>query len=189
MVACRGRGNGATRHEAKRAANQARHKQEEKDPAPVNPINDQTAYGRADKKTKLVRHGHQSLGLSLRSLGHGLVAQGTAGRLNHRAADSLQESKQDQLENILRQAAEKRTDGHGGQAYAEQLVMAVQVPQAAANDAQSDPGHLIHDESPRNPEDVRSQSGRQRRHGDNKYPVRHTGRGNADYRIDESESA
>jgi hypothetical protein len=48
--------------------------------------------------------------------------------------------------------------------------MAVYISQAAANYAQSDPSNLIGDESPRNPEDVRSETLRHGGQRDHEYP-------------------
>ena len=39
-----------------------------------------------------------------------LNAECASGRLNHRAADALHETKQDQLHDVLREPAEQRTD-------------------------------------------------------------------------------
>ena len=73
------------------------------------PIDDQAADRRADKKTELMRHRHQSLCFAFRTLRHRLEREGPAGRLNHRAADTLHEAKQDQLDNVLGKPAKKRT--------------------------------------------------------------------------------
>jgi len=118
-------------------------------------------------------------------LRHRPEGQGAAGRLNHRAADSLHESKQNQLENILREPAQQRADGHDTHAEAEHLVMAVDVSEAAANDAQPNPGHLIHDQRPRNAQHIRFQRCRQGRHGDHKHSGGNSSDGNADDRIDQ----
>jgi hypothetical protein len=61
----------------------------------MNQIDDQATDRRADKKSELMRHSHQSLGLALGSCRHRSKRQGTAGRLNHRAANSLDKAKQD----------------------------------------------------------------------------------------------
>jgi len=62
----------------------------------MHQIDDQAAQGRAEKKTQLMRHRHQSLGLALGTCGHRFKSQRPSGGLNHRAADTLQEAKQNQ---------------------------------------------------------------------------------------------
>src|SRR5688572_27675300 len=56
--------NRASGDEAERHADQTRHEQQEKNAAPMNQIDDQAADRRSDEKPKLMRHSHQSLGLS-----------------------------------------------------------------------------------------------------------------------------
>ena len=76
----------------------------------MNPIDNETANRRAYKKTELVRHRHKALSFTFRTTRHRPERQCAAGRLNHRATDTLHEAKQDQLQNILRKAAERTVD-------------------------------------------------------------------------------
>ena len=122
-------------------------------------------------------------------MGIALERERAPGRLNHRAADTLHEAKQDQLKDILRKPAEKRAQRHHGHAETVHLVMAVDVAETAADNTQADAGHLINDQRPRNPEHVGLQSHRQGRHGDHEHARRNPGDGNTDYRIDQRESA
>jgi hypothetical protein len=68
--------------------------------------------------------------------------------LNHRAANSLYKAKQDQLENILRETAEKRANGHDTHARTEHFLVTVDITQPATDDAKPDARHLINDKSP-----------------------------------------
>jgi hypothetical protein len=68
--------------------------------------------------------------------------------LNHRATDALYEAKQDQLENILRETAQKRANGHDTHARTEHFVMTIDITQPATDDAEADARHLINDKSP-----------------------------------------
>ena len=101
---CRSGGR-PTRHQAEDHSDQTRHKQQKKNAAPVDPIDDQAAERRADEKPELMRHRHQPLRPPFGAMRHRAKRQGSAGGLNHRTADTLYEAKGDQLQDVLRNSA------------------------------------------------------------------------------------
>src|SRR3989338_10666372 len=115
---------------------------QKKDSPPIDHFDDEAAEGRAEKKAEMMGRGHESLGLPFRSLRDGFQGEGPARRLDHRSSQSLKETKDDHLENVLGDPAQEGAGRDQAHAEAVDLSMTVDVPQPAEDDAAADPGDL-----------------------------------------------
>ncbi len=79
----------------------AERNQEEKNTSPGAEIDDEAANRWPDKKTKMVRHGHQALGFSFGAFRHRLHGQRSAGGVNDGSPDPLKKPEQHQLPDVL----------------------------------------------------------------------------------------
>src|SRR5215475_7873953 len=116
--------------------------------SPVNVIDDESAYARTHENSRVKSGRHEPLSLAGRFFGHRIHRQRSRLGLCHGSANPLEKSKPDELENVLGEAAKTSTDGGNHKPKPEDLLPAVDVPNAAEYQRQTYRGDLKRDHGP-----------------------------------------